>query len=202
MSVAGISSASTYLQAPQSTGTTSAGNNRRAEDAAASELITDLKQNNLAGAQQAYQTLASFGANGSGPWAAGSQQQAEFQQLGQEPFVRKHARRQERRNHPGQEPDFQRSAVRPGRSPVRQCGSLQPGDAELPGRLLGHFRFQSARPRSSRWRSHAPDRPGSQRYGVTALIVIPARGSAHGKKSWAELNLKSRSITLTLLAGN
>lgn len=84
MSVAGISSASTYLQAPQSTSTTSAGNNRRAEDAAARELITDLQQNNLAGAQQAYQTLASFGANGSGPWAAGSQQQAEFQQLGQD----------------------------------------------------------------------------------------------------------------------
>ena len=88
MSVAGISNimfVSPYLQGPQAnpTGTSAAGG-RQAEDAAARQLVVDLKKGDLADAQKAYNTLASFGPNNSGPWAAGSQMQGEFQQLGQD----------------------------------------------------------------------------------------------------------------------
>jgi hypothetical protein len=85
MSVAGISSimtSSPYLQGPQSN--PSAGGTRQSEDDAARALIVDLQKGDLADAQKAYNTLASFGPNNSGPWAAGSQMQSEFQQLGQD----------------------------------------------------------------------------------------------------------------------
>jgi len=85
MSVAGISSimqVSPYLQGPQSN--PSLGGTRLAEDNAARELIVDLQKGDLADAQKAYNNLAAFGANNSGPWAAGSQMQSEFKQLGQD----------------------------------------------------------------------------------------------------------------------
>lgn len=85
MSVAGVSSVvSPYIQGPQSGPSSPTPNSRRAEDAAARQLIADLEKGDLADAQQAYNTLASFGPNNSGPWAAGSQMQSEFQQLGQD----------------------------------------------------------------------------------------------------------------------
>lgn len=81
MSVAGISSAvaSLYSVGPSP----SAGNQRQAEDAVASQLVDALRQGNLTAAQQDYAELSSFGPNNSGPWAAGSQQEANFQALGQ-----------------------------------------------------------------------------------------------------------------------
>jgi hypothetical protein len=89
MSVAGISSVSfsPYMQGPSGAQGPSGSNtttNRQSEDVAARQLIADLEKGDLSGAQQAYNTLASFGPNNSGPWAAGSQMQQEFQQLGQD----------------------------------------------------------------------------------------------------------------------
>jgi len=81
MSVAGISSAvaSLYSVGPSP----SAGNQRQAEDAAASQLVDALRKGDLSAAQQDYAELSSFGPNNSGPWGAGSQQEANFQALGQ-----------------------------------------------------------------------------------------------------------------------
>jgi len=82
MSVAGISSASFsgYTQGPSGSNSMT---NRQSEDVAARQLITDLEKGDLSGAQQAYNTLASFGPNNSGPWGSG-QMQSEFQALGQD----------------------------------------------------------------------------------------------------------------------
>lgn len=82
MSVAGIGSNVMFVggNSPTSTQTST----RKSEDAAARELITDLQKGDLSDAENAYNTLASFGANNSGPWAQGSQMQQSFQQLGQD----------------------------------------------------------------------------------------------------------------------
>lgn len=88
MSVAGISGVnmSPYVPGPSAStqGPSNSMTNRQSEDVAARQLIADLEKGDLSGAQQAYNMLASFGANNSGPWAAGSQMQQEFQQLGQD----------------------------------------------------------------------------------------------------------------------
>lgn len=84
MSVAGISSIMQVNPYNTSSPNPSSATGRKAEDADARELIVDLQKGDLAGAQEAYNNLASFGPNNSGPWAAGSQMQSEFQQLGQD----------------------------------------------------------------------------------------------------------------------
>jgi hypothetical protein len=82
MSVAGIGSNVMFVSgnSPTSNQTST----RKSEDAAARELITDLQKGDMSDAENAYNTLASFGANNSGPWAQGSQMQQSFQQLGQD----------------------------------------------------------------------------------------------------------------------
>lgn len=88
MSVAGISSimqVNPYsVQGTPSSPSSSTAGTRQSEDDAARALIVDLQKGDLADAQKAYNTLASFGPNNSGPWAAGSQMQTEFKQLGQD----------------------------------------------------------------------------------------------------------------------
>ena len=87
MSVAGISSnmiAPYPLGGSPNAANPTLGNNRQAEDNYAHTLIADLEKGDLSGAQQAYNALAAFGPNNSGPWAQGSQMQGEFQQLGKD----------------------------------------------------------------------------------------------------------------------
>lgn len=85
MSVAGISSSVMFVGGPSNSGPTANKTNvRQEEDAAARELITDLQKGDIADAQNAYNSLAAFGANNSGPWAQGSEMQQNFAKLGQD----------------------------------------------------------------------------------------------------------------------
>jgi len=76
MSVSGISSASFAQVSPPNLSV------RQQEDAAWRQLEQGLQSGNLSAAQQAYNTLASFGPNNSGPFV-NTKQAAEFQALGQ-----------------------------------------------------------------------------------------------------------------------
>jgi|SRR5580698_3550669 hypothetical protein len=81
MSVSGIAStAFSQFGNPQTIQPT----RRQSEDQIGRQLEQDLQSGDLTGAQQAYYQLAAFGANGSGPFAAGSKLSTEFQQLGQD----------------------------------------------------------------------------------------------------------------------
>jgi hypothetical protein len=82
MSVAGISTVSPYMP-PQGPSGSNSGTTRVKEDQAASQLIQDLENGDLKGAEQAYNTLSSFGPNNSGPWGSG-QMQNDFLALGQD----------------------------------------------------------------------------------------------------------------------
>lgn len=75
MSVAAVSSPN--LQAPEPPVS-----QRRAEDVAGRQLMQALESGDLSTAQQAYDTLAAFGPNNSGPFSSPTQA-AEFQSLGQ-----------------------------------------------------------------------------------------------------------------------
>lgn len=81
MSVAGISTVSPYT--PQGPSGSNSGTTRVKEDQAAHQLIQDLENGDLKGAEQAYNTLSSFGPNNSGPWGNG-QMQNDFLALGQD----------------------------------------------------------------------------------------------------------------------
>jgi hypothetical protein len=76
MSISSISNASSALVQPQPT------SRRQQEDVAWRQLQLGLQSGDLAGAQQAYATLAAFGPNNSGPFSNPTQA-AEFKSLGQ-----------------------------------------------------------------------------------------------------------------------